>query len=172
MWCSDRRTVIALILGGGLAGCGFRPLYREGDGAAALLGAVSLQEAASPEDFAYRERLRRRLGLTRQQGGSKRYRLIWRLSVDEDGLASTRNAETTRYRLTALARYRLLDLTVDEETESVVTEGTVKTIGAYDATSSVYATRASRRDERARLAVELGELTATRILAAATAGGP
>lgn len=155
----------------GAGACGFRPLYREGGGAEELLGSVSLQEAASPEDFAYRERLRRRFGLTGggADGGGAARRLVWRLTFEETGVAITRSSDITRYQVTARAEYRLLRS--DAADYVVIEEGEVKAIGAYDATASVFAARTARRDERARLSTELAELTATRLLATAAREG-
>lgn len=159
MWCSDRRGALVL-LAGVLAGCGFRPLYGEGGGAGRMLGAVALQEAASPEDFAYRERLRRRLG-SDEGAGAPEWRLSWSLRFDETGIAITREADVTRYRLIASAKYTLERL--DGSTPPVL--GEVRAIGAYDATSSTYSTLSAERAELGDLAVELAELTATRLLA-------
>lgn len=159
MWCSDRRGVLVL-LAGGLAGCGFRPLYGEGGGADRMLGSVALQEAASPEDFAYRERMRRRLG-PGEESGPAEWRLSWTLRFDETGVAITREADVTRYRLIASAKYMLER--VDGSAAPVI--GEVRAIGAYDATTSTYATLSAERAELRDLAVELAELTATRLLA-------
>lgn len=162
-WC-DRRGAL-LLAAGALAGCGFRSLYGDSSGARDVLGAVLLQEAANPEEFTYRERLRRRLGL--EDGGSgvagASRRLSWSLDFESTGVAVMPNADTTRYRLIASAAYRLESS--DGSTPSI--EGEVKTIGAYDATASTFATRAAAEAERRDLSIELAELTATRLLAAA-----
>lgn len=162
-WC-DRRGAL-LLVAGALAGCGFRPLYGDGGGARALLGAVMLQEAVSPEDFAYRERLRRRLGLEGAGSGAAgaSRQLNWTLEFKSTGVAVTSDADTTRYRLIASAAYRLDSS--DGSTPPI--EDKVKVIGGYDATASPFATRTAAEAERRDLSVELAELTATRLLAAA-----
>ncbi|WP_340109836.1 LPS assembly lipoprotein LptE [Pikeienuella sp. HZG-20] len=159
MSCFDRRAALT-ILAGGLAGCGFRPLYGEGGPADAVLGAVALQEALSPEDFAYRERLRRRLDL--QSGdASAAWRLTWALDFESEGVAITSDADTTRYRLTGTARYALSSL---RDAAAAPIRGKVSVTGAYDATASAYATRAAETAERREISTELAELTATRLL--------
>lgn len=161
MSCFDRRATLAL-LAGGVAGCGFRPLYGQGGPAEGILGAVSLQEAASPEDFAYRERLRRRLDLTDGDQPAT-WRLTWALDFETEGVAITRQADITRYHLTGVARYALASL--DREHIEPI-HGEVSVTGAYDATASAYATRAAEMTERRQISTELAELTATRLLAA------
>lgn len=162
MSCFERRGAL-LLLAGALAGCGFRPLYGEAGGARALLGEVVLQEAATPEDFAYRERLRRRFGLEGADADASgaNWRLSWVLRFEDTGVAVTPDADTTRYRLIGAATYRL----ESSDGSTPPLEGEVTTIGAYDATASTYATRAAAQAERRDLSVELAELTATRLLA-------
>ncbi|QIE56284.1 hypothetical protein G5B40_12920 [Pikeienuella piscinae] len=162
MSCFERRGVL-LLMAGALAGCGFRPLYGGNSGAQVLLGGVILQEATAPEDFAYRERLRRRLGLEGANAGANDagWRLTWVLRFEDSDIAVTPGADTTRYRLIASATYRLES--TDDATASV--KGEVSAIGAYDATASTFATRAAARAERRDLSVELAELTATQLLA-------
>lgn len=156
----ERRTVL-IGLTGLVAGCGFRPVYGENGGADALVGAVQLQEAVDPESFAFRERMRRRIGHA-EDGAA--FRLVYQLEIEEDPVAINQAADVTRYQVTAIANWRLVRLN-DGTLES---EGTVKTNGAYDATAAPFATRSAQRSEREQLATELAELTATRLLAAAT----
>ncbi len=161
MWSSDRRL---FVLGGMavLAGCGFRPLYGEQNaGAAAIVGDVALQEASDPETYAYRERLRRRIG---DAGAGAVHLLLWEISMEETGVAITRTSDITRYQVVGIAKYRL----IAQANGVVVQEGSVKASGAYDATAEAFATRAAMRDERIRIAEELAELSVTRILAAAS----
>jgi hypothetical protein len=160
LW-SDRRIFLGGILAA-LSSCGFRPLYGESNaGADALVGNIELQEATDPESFAYRERLRRRVG---DAGTGATYHLQWLLRYEETGVAITRTSDVTRLQVTATAQYRLISLADGKPLQ----EGDVKTVGAYDATAEAYATRAAQRDERQQLAEELAELTVTRILAAAS----
>lgn len=161
MLSSDRRTFLigsAAVLGG----CGFRPLYGEGNaGAAAIVDATALQEANDPETYAFRERVRRRLG---DAGAGGQFLLQWALEYEEAGVAITRTSDVTRFQVTGIAQYRLIEQT----TGKPVQEGSVKTTGAYDATAAAFATRAARRDEKQRIAEELAELAVTRLLAAAS----
>jgi len=161
MLSSDRRAFLigsALLLGG----CGFRPLYGEGNaGVSAIIEATALQEANDPETYAFRERVRRRVGDARAGG---QYLLQWSLNFEESGVAITRTSNVTRFQVTGIAQYRL----VEQATGKPVQEGMVKTTGAYDATAAAFATRAAQRDERQQIAEELAELTVTRLLAAAS----
>lgn len=164
MWSSDRRSLVFLLCGGALAGCGFKPVHRESGPATGLQGKVLLQEATSPEEFSYRERLRRRLGDANE--GEARWRLSWSLSFEEDGVAITRADDITRFRVTGAAQWSLVLMGTESAAK---TDGTVRVTGGYDATASSYAVLAAARDERKRMAIEMAELTATRIFAAAEA---
>ncbi|MEM7545042.1 MAG: LPS assembly lipoprotein LptE [Pseudomonadota bacterium] len=158
---SDRRSFLAGSAALLTSACGFRPLYQQDGGAAALIGTISLQEATDPITFAARERLRRRLG---DGGSGAPYALLWLIDIQETGVAITPTADITRYQLDATLQYRL----VDQASNEVVEEGRVKTSGAYDATAEAFASRAAALDERQRISIELAELTATRLLASAS----
>lgn len=153
----DRRAVLAL--GGAVllaGGCGFRPLYGE---AGDVYGKIALQEANDPDSYAFRERLRRRVG---DAGEGAELGLSYRIVMEEDGVAVTPDSDVTRYQIAATATWRLTRLSTGEPVQS----GEVTTRGAYDATSAPYATRAAQRAEREELSTELAELVAVRVLAA------
>lgn len=162
MSLSDRRTVLAGLVGlAALSACGFRPLYGEGSGD--LVGKVSLQEAHDPESYAFRERMRRRVG---HAADGATLGLGYRIAMEETPVAINPASDVTRYQVAAQAEWRLVDLA----NGSAVSEGVVKTNGAYDATAGAFATRSSQKSERERLATELAELVATRLLAGAAEG--
>lgn len=156
-----RRGALAAI-GLALAGCGFKPLYATGGGGD-LVGEVALQDASDPETYAFRERMRRRLG---DGGAGATYGLSYEVTLEEQPVAINPAADVTRYRVKAQAEWRLVRLADG----FVVSEGDVRTIGAYDATAGVFATRAAQREEREEVATELAELVSARILAAGPAG--
>lgn len=156
------RRSLLLALGGLTAACGFRPLYEKGGGGD-LVGRVSLQEATDAESYAFRERLRRRIG---DGGDGAPYGLAFRLDLEEQSVAINPAADVTRYRVKAQAEWKLVRLADGD----VIGEGTVKTVGAYDATAGVYATRAAQKAEREEIAAELAELVSARVLAAAPEG--
>ena len=154
---SFERRAFLIGLVGLSAACGFRPVYGDGGGGD-LVGAVRLQEAVDPESFAFRERMRRRIGHA-DDGGA--FALSYQLELTEEPVAINPASDVTRYRVTAKAKWRL----VRQSDGTLAGEGEVKTTGAYDATAAPYATRTARQSERRQLATELAELTATRLLA-------
>ncbi|MEM8754350.1 MAG: hypothetical protein AAGF90_15340 [Pseudomonadota bacterium] len=158
MWWSDRRGVLALAAGGALSACGFRPMLAEGEGGEALRGTVVVAEARDPETYAYRERLRRRLG---DPSANAAWRLEYQLRFEEDGVAIEPDSDITRFQVAAVARWRLRPLAGDAEP----IEGQVRAAGAYDAASEPFATLSARRAEREEMATELAERTASRIFA-------
>lgn len=157
-----RRSVVLALGGLAMAGCGFRPLYEKGGGGD-LVGRVKLQEASDRESYAFRERMRRRIG---DGGDGAEFGLGYRIVIEEQAVAINPAADVTRYRLKARAEWRLVRLADG----TAAGEGEVSTVGAYDATAGVYATRAAQRKEREEIATELAELVAARILIAAPAG--
>lgn len=151
----DRR---ALLLSGAfaLASCGFTPLY--GERAEGLTQRIALQEAVDPETFAFRERMRRRVG---HADDGAIFGLSYRLQMEETAVAIDTASDVTRYRVAATADWRLARLSDG----IAIGEGVVRTNGGYDATAAPFATRAAQKAEREELAQELAELVATRILA-------
>lgn len=164
MLLSDRRNFL-IFAASGLAGCGFKPLYSQDGDKNALLGGVALQEAVTPEDYAFRERLRRRFDQQGAGNSADRWQLSWRLIFEEKGVAITRDDEITRHQLSASVEYQLVPLSKDAQDPI---KGITRTSGGYDATAEAYATYIARRREYEQLAVELAELTATRLLAQAS----
>ncbi len=148
----SRRAALLLLLGAA-AGCGFRPLHETGGAG----GGISIREAVTPEDYAFRERLRRRLGLSEGFGG----RVDFTLYYVEDGVAITPEANITRYRVTATANYRF-----EPSAGGAAIEGKTRSVGGYDAAGDAFPARAAMRDERKRLAEDLAERVAVRLLAA------
>ena len=62
----DRRQVLfslgALVVSGGLAACGFTPVYGPQGGGGKLLNAVALSEPENRADYDFRSRFEERLG--------------------------------------------------------------------------------------------------------------
>lgn len=163
MLLSDRRNFL-ILAASGLAGCGFKPLYSQGGNRNSLLGGVALQEAVTPEDYAFRERLRRRFDQQGAGNSPDKWQLSWRLVFEEKGVAITRDDEITRHQISASVEYLLTPLVKDAQSP---VKGITRTNGGYDATAEAYATYAAQQREYEQLAVELAELTATRLLAQA-----
>lgn len=147
-------SVLALLLS---PACGFTPLH--GEAGATLRGRVALENSRSRVDFAYRERLGRRLG---EASVNAAYTLSTEIEIDETGLAITPDDETTRYDLTGLARYVLRRRSDGAE----VARGEARSATAYSTLASPYATRIAERDARRRVAVDLADRVFTQLAAA------
>ena len=151
-----RAGALAAVLG--LGGC-FRPMLAEDAPGRALRGLVALPELDSRFGYYLRQGLEDRLGAAEAPR--------WRLEIDavlnEDDLAITPDSAITRKSLTARAEYRLVPVGGG----APVLEGSVMSQSGYNATGSLYATRAVARDTEERLARDLGLRIGRRVLAAA-----
>lgn len=158
---SDRRGVLRagiLAAAFGLSGC-FRPMLAEDAAALRLRGLVALPEFDSRFGYYLRQGLEDRLGTPE----APRWQLEIDVELNEDDLAITPDTAITRKSLTARADYRLLPLGGG----APVLEDSVISQSGYNATGSLYATRAVARDTEERLARDLGLRIARQVLAAA-----
>lgn len=158
MSSSDRRAVLAG-LAGALAltsGC-FRPMLAESSAASALHGRIALPTIDGRFQYHLGQSLEDRLGTPRDP----LYRLEVRTRLTEDNLAITPDDAITRKSLTAEARFRLLPV---GSGEPVMTDRVISQSG-YNSTGSLFATRVAAQDTEKRLAQDLGERIARRILA-------
>ena len=158
---SDRRAVLRggfLAAAFALSGC-FRPMLAEDAPARELRGLVALPELDTRFGYHLRQGLEERLGAPRAPR--------WRLEVDavlnEDDLAITPDSAITRKSLTAEADFRLVPIGGG----AALVEDRVVSQSGYNATGSLYATRAVARDTEERLARDLGLRIGRRVLAAA-----
>ena len=161
MWSSDRRGLLragTLLAAGLVSGC-LRPMLAEDSAARGLRGRVALPEIDSRFGYHLRESLEARLGAPQ----APRWRLEVETALNEDDLAIAPDSAITRKSLTAEARYRLLPIGGG----GPVLEDTVISQSGYNATGSLYATRAVARDTEERLARDLGLRIARQVLAAA-----
>lgn len=154
----NRRWV--LVAGGALAGCGFQPVHRAGGPAGNLRGKITLAEARSPTDFAFRERMRRAFG---DAGGAADWRLVYDLTIDETGAAIAQDLDITRFNINGIARFSLVSLSTEASFENQSVAATT----SFDAVADVYATRSARKAAELRLAEELAERTTARLFALA-----
>lgn len=142
-----------------LAACGFRPLYGEGEPAAAMAGRVEVAMLDGAPGFAMRERLTQRLG----PPTAATHRLETTLTLRRTGVALTQENVTTRYDVSGTAGYRLVPLAGGPP----VTAGTVRTVTGYSvpasAASDAFASRAAERDAEERLAVTLADQIVERL---------
>ena len=170
MWCFERspgarrlgRRLFLAGLTAGIAGltqgC-FRPMLAEDTASGALIGRIGFPDFNDRFGYHLDRSLRDRLGETRVTD----YRLTIRTDLKRDDLAITQDNAITRISLTAEATWALYR---DGETEPVLRDRVVAQSG-YNSTASLFATREARRDIERRLARDLGERIARRVLAQA-----
>lgn len=151
------------VLGAGvaLAGCGFQPVHRAGGPAEALQGRIALAEARSPVDFAFRERMRRKVG---DAGGGADWRLIYDLQLTERGAAIEQDLDVTRFNITGTAKFALVSVS----SAPSFSEETVIATASFDALADAFATRSARKAAEERLARELAERVSARLYALAS----
>lgn len=157
MWLSNRRAFLKLIAATPLAGCGFTPLYGEGTAAQAARGKIDVAQIDGLMGFKLRQRLTTRLG----PATAATHRLSVSIRTTSQKLAINQENEITRYSLTGVATFNLLEKTANTS----VLKGNVRAFAAYSATASAYATSVAERDAHERLANSLAEQIATRVAA-------
>ena len=141
-----------------LSGC-FRPMLAEDGPAAGLLGKVELPEIDGRFGYFLVKSLEDRLG----RPNGPEYRLSVDTEVTERGIAVAQDNSVTRVTLVAEARWSLWR---EGESQPVLSDKAVTQSG-YGATSSLFATRQTRRDIERRLARDLGERISRAVLAQA-----
>ncbi|NOR62904.1 MAG: hypothetical protein GQ535_10480 [Rhodobacteraceae bacterium] len=153
----SRRTILLAPLA--LAACGFRPIYGRGSAAEALHGKIALGPVDDRLSFEFYEQLENRLG----RAETPVFQLEITLNVESQGLAITQDNAITRYNLTGIASFSLIDIARGE----VVLQDKLRAFTAYSATANAYATFISERDAKRRLAVSLADQIAIRIVSSA-----
>ena len=141
-----------------LPGC-LRPMLAADGPAAGLRGRITLPRVDDRFSYFLEESLARSLGRAR----SGRYRLDVSRTINEAGVAIAQDNSATRITLLVEARWRLIRIGDGAE----VMADAVTLQSGYNATTSLYATRQTRRDIERRLARDLGERIARAILARA-----
>lgn len=150
-------------LGGTLSGC-FRPMLAEGGAAHDLLGRVALPAVGDRFSYHLHQSLVDRLG----RPGRADYRLEVSTRLERERLAITQDDAVTRISLTAVADWALYPAAG----ETPLLEGQSLAQSGYSSTASIFATRETGRDVERRLARELGERIARRLLVQADRLGP
>ena len=87
--------------------------------------------------------------------------LNYSITTKTSGLAITKAQETNRFNLIGTATFNVTDAA-----GTVLTNGKVENFTSYSATGSTVATQTAKDDARARLAVILADMIATRVLLA------
>lgn len=155
----DRRTLVLSMLA--LGGCGFRPLYGGGTtgGPGQMLGNVRINAGRGELPFRLREALIENL---RPAAASAPLVLTVEADVTRDGLLIEDDDQITRYNLTLDVDYTLRRA----GTHALLHTGEARSIAAYNATASQYATLVSEREVQARAAEDVAEKIARRLAAA------
>jgi len=160
----DRSAVLTSIclLGLGLAGCGFQPLYGDGGGArvAPTLANVYVEPISERVGYELRNDL---LDLFNATGSADTaaYRLKLALTEREDGVVLQPNAAITRYNYSLVAHYELFP----KGSTEAVKVGDVTALTAYNVASApfLYATVTAQRDARDRAANQVAERIRTEL---------
>lgn len=157
-----RRALLAGLAALGLAACGFTPAYAPGGAGAALRGRVAPREAATADELAFAEAIRRRFGPEAGRAHALDYTLVL-ATVDQ---ATAPDDSAIRTALAGTADYRL----VEAGTGRVLAQGRASAMTSWAATGSPVATLAGEAAGRERLAHMLADQVALRLIAALSAG--
>jgi LPS-assembly lipoprotein len=155
----DRRMLLGSLFA--LGGCGFRPLYGGGttDGPGQMLGKVRIDAGRGELPFRLREALIENL---RPAAPGAPLVLKVEADVTRDGLLIEDDDQITRYNLTLDVDYTLRRA----DAPAPLYTGEARSIAAYNATASQYATLVSEREVQARAAEDVAEKIARRLAAA------
>jgi len=141
-----------------LCGCGFAPVYAPGGNAEALHGQVSYTVPDTVEGYRILTRLEQRLGRASAEAA---YRLDVALVTEELGAAITPEGAVTRFTITGVAEFTL----IDRAAATALVSGRTDSFTGYSTTDSTVATENARDDAIARLATILGDQIVTQISA-------
>jgi LPS-assembly lipoprotein len=146
------RRAFVLALCGALAGCNLRPLLKDTEDVAVReeLAAIELVGLGGRLGQLVRNALLDELNPTALQV-PPRYRLAVRLGRSNSALAIQLDNTITRYNLTLVARFQLLDRTDNTE----LYRSTVRRIASYNVRRAPYATLAAELDAERRAAREI-----------------
>lgn len=155
----DRRTLLVSLFA--LGGCGFRPLYGGGTtgGAGQMLGKVRIATGRGELPFRLREALIENL---RPAPAGAPLILTVEANVTRDGLLIEDDDQITRYNLTLDVDYVLKR----PGNPAPLYTGQARSIAAYNATASQYATLVSEREVQARAADDVADKITRRLAAA------
>lgn len=141
-----------------LSGC-FRPMLAEGGDAERVRGHIDLPKMDGRFGYFLNQSLEDRLGTPVEPA----YRLEVRTQLRDRNLAIAQNNDVTRKTVIAQANWRLIKL---GETRAVLSDKVTVQSG-FNATTSLFATRQTRLDIERRLARDIGERIARKVLARA-----
>ena len=137
----------------GLAGCGFAPIYGQGDG---LRGRVAFRSDESVAGFRLRERLEARLG----RSAAPQFVLATTVQSSQRSAAISSGGDISRLNIIGRATWSFRAV----DTGEVIDSGAVEAFTSYSASASTIATQATRDDAEARLSVILADMIVSRLL--------
>ena len=150
----NRRSLLLVLAA--LPACTLSPTYGPDGPAAALQGAVRVDDPADKNGFDLVERLEERLGRPQEA----RYDLGFTITSKAVGVGITTDNAITRYNLTGAVDWVLRDLD-----GATVTSGRAHGFTSYSATGSTVAGLTAAEDAARRLMRILGDQIVTRLLA-------
>ena len=157
-------TGLLATLGGGLAACGFTPVYGPGGPGTRLFGQVRAADPKTVDDFAFVRRITERLGPPQTAD----YDLAYHLRIAIVPQAITPNEITTRYALNGSADFTL----TEAASGKVITRGQVNNFTSYSTIGTTIATMSAEQDAHDRLAFMLADQVVTRLYGTVPAGTP
>lgn len=144
-----------------LAGCGFRPLYRQDNvngGTVPLMAAISIPAPGDRLEQLVRNELVERLNPT-GQAANQRYLLTIKMTESRGAVLVTRTESVSRFNLNESLEYRL----VDSATGRLLTTGTLFSTASYNVLRAEYANLAAEEDARVRAIRDLADLMRARL---------
>jgi LPS-assembly lipoprotein len=156
------RGLAGLFLALALAGCGFEPLHGgQGPGGGTTSQRLA-QVQVAPIGDRVGQLVRNRLLDYFEPPGSRVspvYRLVVDLDELKDGLAIESDRTVTRYNMTLMARYQLVEIASGR----IVLDGQTRAISAYNVIRSDYANLIAERDALSRAAQEIADVIGLRV---------
>ena len=152
-----RAALLALV--GGVAACGFSPVYAPGGQGDGLQGLLLADAPDNRDAFAFVTQFEERLG----RGANARYTLRYDIQTRSEGVGITPAAETTRFNLFGAVTYAV----IDPDTDAQVTAGFVENFTGYSTTRFTVATQTAERDARERLMRILADQVVTQLVTTA-----
>jgi LPS-assembly lipoprotein len=157
MWSPDRRNLLAMLVLGGLAGCGFSPAYGPTGPAQGLRGRIKADPPSTRNDFDFVASFEDSLG----RSTAPAWKLSYQINVYAVSLAVTPEGSILRYNYIGSVAFQVRDAA----TGTVVTQGSANSFTASAATRSTIAAAASTTDATTRLMQILSDLVITQLLA-------
>ena len=134
-------------------GCGFSPVYKQGQSVNVDLSSVKVQEISFGRAGQVLQTKLENLLNPKRAATDTKYRLSIQMKKRRDALGIERTREITRYNLTVTASYALKDT----QTGEVVHKGQSQITSGYDAVASDFATYTVEEDTLLRVMEEIAK---------------